>query len=312
MKRNIFVLPVILCLLGIAVTGCEKIVEFDVDEVTPYVVAISRPEADSAVNINLSYSRFFLDGHPFRKITGADLRLYANGSQVNLLSSDEGHYLFDCRPQAGDTIAFHLYVPGYQMVQAGTRIPAEPDFEVVETIYDTFTKECQVKVRLNDPAGRNYYGISFDGWVKDEYMPTPDTMPRPYSMQFSTSDIVFTDATSIDYMLDQGETTVYGSYLRFSDALFNGSSHTMVFYLYFPYRNDYLLDPEYPVYVRMTSLSYDRYRYENTIDKYNEEYSFLSEPTQIHTNVQGGIGIFAASNAKKIELKPVIKRLQRQ
>ncbi len=312
MKRNIFVLPVILCLLGFAVTGCEKIVEFDVDEVTPYVVAISRPEADSAVNINLSYSRFFLDGHPFRKITGADLRLYANGSQVNLLSSDEGHYLFDCRPQAGDTIAFHLYVPGYQMVQAGTRIPAEPDFEVVETIYDTFTKVCQVKVRLNDPAGRNYYGISFDGWVKDEYMPTPDTMPRPYSMQFSTSDIVFTDATSIDYMLDQGETTVYGSYLRFSDALFNGSSHTMVFYLYFSYRNDYLLDPEYPVYVRMTSLSYDRYRYENTIDKYNEEYSFLSEPTQIHTNVQGGIGIFAASNAKKIELKPVIKRLQRQ
>ncbi|MBR4492865.1 MAG: DUF4249 family protein, partial [Bacteroidales bacterium] len=97
MKRNIFLLPVILCLLGIAVTGCEKIVEFDVDEVTPYVVAISRPEADSAVNINLSYSRFFLDGHPFRKISGADLRLYANGSQVNLLSSDEGHYLFDCR-----------------------------------------------------------------------------------------------------------------------------------------------------------------------------------------------------------------------
>ncbi|MBR4511605.1 MAG: DUF4249 domain-containing protein [Bacteroidales bacterium] len=311
MKRNIFLLPVILCLLGIAVTGCEKIVEFDVDEVTPYVVAISRPEADSAVNINLSYSRFFLDGHPFRKISGADLRLFSNGSQANLLSTDEGQYLFDCRPQAGDSLAFHLFVPSYPMMQAGTRVPAEPDYEV-ETLYDSVAKFCQVKVRINDPKGRNYYRISFDGWTR-EWSPASDTIPKPYSMDFSTSDIVFTDATSIDYMLDQGETTVYGSKLRFSDALFDGKSHTMVFNIYFWDMNDFLKDPNYPYYVRLTSLSQERYRYENTIEQYNNnEFSFLSEPTQIYTNVQGGIGIFAASNTKKIEMKPTFTQLQPQ
>ena len=148
-------------LIGLA--GCEKVVEFKVDEVTPYVVLVSKPEADSMVRIKLSHSRFFLDGHSFRTIRNADVRLYATGRQTNRLSADDGEYFFDCLPQAGDTLDLQVLVPGYPMVQAGTRVPAEPDVEVLETAYDSLSQTCQVKVRIHDPQGKNYYRISFDG-----------------------------------------------------------------------------------------------------------------------------------------------------
>ena len=57
------------------------------------------------------------------------------------------------------------------------------------------------------------------------------------------------------------------------------------------YRNtQYLLE--------VTSLSRDRYLYERTTYLYDDDpfESLFSEPVQIHSNISGGIGIFAARN----------------
>ncbi len=305
-------------LIGLA--GCEKVVEFKVDEVTPYVVLVSKPEADSMVRIKLSYSRFFLDGHSFRTIRNADVRLYANGRQTNRLSADDGEYFFDCLPQASDTLDLQVLVPGYPMVQAGTRVPAEPDVEVLETAYDSLSQTCQVKVRIHDPQGKNYYRISFDGWIRNitnyydhnGVFESDTTEPEFISLWFSSSDVVFTDATSVDFLLEQGETSVSGRSLRFSDRLFDGKSYTMVFNL--SLGNvcvDLLSDTsQYPYTVCISALSGDRYLYDNTLEKADDEFAILSEPVQIYTNVQGGIGVFAASNNRKIKLKPVFRRIQ--
>ena len=303
-------------LLGccILLAGCEKIVEFKGDDVTPYVVLISKPQADSLVQLRLTYSRFFLDGHPLRTISNADVSLYSNGNRMLLLSADSGNYCFDCRPKPGDSLEFKVMVPGYSLVQAGTRVPAEPDFEVLETAFDTINRICQVKVRINDPKGRNYYRISFEGWTKNYYNPSDtDTTPNYALLFYSTDDIVFTDATSVDFLLEQGETSAYGTNLSFSDALFDGKTHTMTFNMSLGgYGSvNYVFDTvRYPFYVRLTALSYDRYRYDYTLKQKDNEFELFSEPTQIHTNVQGGIGVFAASTIRRIQMKPVFKRIQ--
>ena len=288
--------------------GCEKMVEFDVEEVTPKVVIVSRPDADSTVQVRLTYSRFFLDNHAFRTITDADVRLFANGMQISPDSAGDGNYYFNCRPQPGDSMALQVLAPGHDLVEAGTIVPSAPDFEVLEALYDSLTRTCHVKVRINDPKGSNYYQVSFEMWtVRHNNGNADDTVLVP--IWISSEDMVFTDATSLDYMLDGGQTYVSGRKLSFSDALFDGKAYTMEFEVWemFMDMGAGILDPVFPIQVQLTALTRDRYQYDRTLKQSYEQEDFLSEPIQIFTNVKGGIGIFASATAKKIPVKLSIK-----
>lgn len=294
-------------LLGccILLAGCEKMVEFDVEKVTPYVVVHSKPEADSSVQVRLAYSRFFLDNHAFRPIGNAEVQLYANGQPLPRMSASDGCYRFDGSPKPGDSLTLQVRIPGYDLVEAGTSVPSLPDFEVLEALYDSISRSCRVKVRIHDPKGRNYYRIAFEGWeVEQQYGMGNDTVPSFIS--FSSEDMVFTDATSLDYLLDGGQTIVNGRFLSFSDALFDGKAYTMEFDLML-WSAASIADPSHPFHVRLSTLSRERYLYDRTLKQSFEQDEFLSEPVQIYTNVKGGIGIFAAAAAKRMPIQAVVK-----
>ena len=80
-----------------------------------------------------------------------------------------------------------------------------------------------------------------------------------------------------------------GRRLFFTDANINGRGHEVALSTEL-YYNDREL------YLEITSYSRDRYLYEITADQYTDDpfESLIAEPVQVHTNIDGGIGIFAA------------------
>lgn len=296
-----------LCSLLLGLCGCEKVVEFKPEDITPYVVVMSRPVADSLVSVKLSYSQFFLSNREFDPVKDARIRLLRNGSAVSLLDAAEGMYTFDCRPQAGDSLELQLDVPSYAHIHAGTRVPQRPSVEA-ELLVDTLSEyvcRCQLKVKIHDPSGADFYRLSVQGW--DWYTRAiGDTVYMPVPIGMSTNDMVFTDVSSLDYLLDGGETEAYGQQFFFSDELFNGRVYTMTFSfdMYEPLPYDF---KNRPLVLKMSSFSKDLYRYRQTKEASYEGIDFLTEPVQIYSNINGGIGIFAASADKTIELHPVYR-----
>lgn len=296
-----------LCSLLLGLCGCEKVVEFKPEDITPYVVVMSRPVADSLVSVKLSYSQFFLSNREFEPVKDARIRLLRNGSAVSLLEAAEGMYTFDCRPQAGDSLELHLDVPSYASIHAGTRVPQKPSVEA-ELLVDTLSEyvcRCQLKVKIHDPSGADFYRLSVQGW--DWYTRAiGDTVYMPVPIGMSTNDMVFTDVSSLDYLLDGGETEAYGQQFFFSDELFNGRVYTMTFSfdMYEPLPYDF---KNRPLVLKMSSFSKDLYRYRQTKEASYEGIDFLTEPVQIYSNINGGIGIFAASANEKIILVPVYR-----
>ena len=89
------IIPLIATLLLTA--SCTKVLEFDGTETESKPVLISQPEADSTLNVRLTYSRFFLSRNEFKPIDNATFRAELNGSPVstNFSYDDNGISLFD-------------------------------------------------------------------------------------------------------------------------------------------------------------------------------------------------------------------------
>ena len=142
--------------------SCEKPLDFDPGEVSPYVVVISRPVNDSLMSVFVGYSRFFLDNRAYNTVTDATVTVtdgagtYAGTYEPNcfvlnngyMVYDDDGEYwsdstfyggyTFTLRPQPGDTLRLQASVPGYdKMVSATTTIPQQPEVEVLEFVIDT-------------------------------------------------------------------------------------------------------------------------------------------------------------------------------
>ena len=56
--------------------------------------------------------------------------------------------------------------------------------------------------------------------------------------------------------------------------------------------------------LEVVSLSRDHYLYQATKESYNGDaiLDFFTEPVQIHSNIQGGIGIFGVASKSRIKV----------
>ena len=269
--------------------GCEKVLEVDFDDVTPQVVVMSSVHPDTTVNVRLTYSRFILDDSPFRTVDDAVLSLEVNGVDVHAAQScNSGDYVLDYRPQEGDRLKLRVKVPGRNEVTATTEVPrAAVVTNVRGTALASGDGENRYSVRftLDDPSGeQNYYFVRL--YKKSFYY--------SYYQYFNCNDYMLTDGVDVMTMLEGDFDVQSSSLLAFPDDNINGTSHEV----------ELTMTAEVPLdsfYVEVTSMSRDRYLYELTAKLYDNGDTFdelFSEPVQIHCNVDGGIGIFAACTRK--------------
>lgn len=308
-------------LVALLVSSCEKVIEFEPDEVTPYVVMISRPESDSLVTVSLSRSQFFLDeGTSVSYIDDATVTLHVGDATYDgtySTASHNGCYQFGVRPHPGDSLYLEATVPGVEgTVSAGTRMPVMPTVEVLDYVieksrYSSYYYNHKLTFRLKGGSGREYYSLSLSSCTpivrEGETTAEWDTVNGVFDgLYFRCEDAILNDI-DVETVFDRNEGTFGGRVLNVSNELFKDGEH--VFTFEFEHENYYLMPTdcdEIPVWLKVSSISPELYRYNQSVESQGFGDDLFSEPVQVLCNINGGIGIFGATTSG-VKRLPVAK-----
>ena len=206
-KSKIFILLFLLFIHS----GCERVIEMDLNESQPALVIegdLSYP--DGQLNVTISRTGSYFDADPMQKVSGADVYLEnKNGHQEWVPEVANGYYLLDnIHIEPGDL--FKLKVEVDDMVysaESSVQIPVEID-SIGYSYYagdDFFRPGYRFNLAFYDPAGeKNYYRVRV---YRNGHL-----FNRPTDLVvFDDSDL---DGTLINvrlhsqYYLEKGETAV--------------------------------------------------------------------------------------------------------
>ena len=210
----------------------------------------------------------------------------------------------DDRPEPGVTYSLHASAPGFDPAEARGRAPRSVSFEAsVDTVRVSGSHvTLDVAVSFDDPAGEaNYYEIALVEHLR--YVHDRDSMRADYHF-FSTSDPLLLEGSYDRVVADAGAPT-YSRAAQFNDRAIDGTRHTIQ--MKTRVSSEMLEEERFQgLYVVLKTLSAKYYRYkksrqplEDAVDLANP----FQEPVQLYSNVEGGLGIFAGSNARAVRLK---------
>lgn len=305
----------------ILLASCEKDIEFKGEMSKPLLVVNGFITPDSVIKVQVSKSRFFLSKaeRTFPKVTDAKVSLYINNSLLETIPhTAEGMYVSSIKPLPGDVVKIVVEKSGETTVNSETTVPKKVFIVKIDTLnskiiytsgyYDGGTyqtdsahtsTETNMLLKFSDNINeRNFYRISMR--IVEHY---EDSIAEK-SHYLSSDDIVFgTDNTN---PLDGGFS--YNRYYEFSDDVFNGKNYGLKIS---HYRSEYRKpdentkpgyeDPNAPkiplrveYFIQLQSISRDYFFYLRSLSKNSDSVPFFTEPVQIHSNVENGIGIFGS------------------
>lgn len=307
-----------LVLIALITTSCEKVINFEPEDIDPHVVMLSRPEVGDRVDLTLTYSRFFLDNHQFPVIDDATLTLDVNGTVYTPDSAGEGYYRFPYSVQSGDTMTLIARVPGHdEPISAGTRVPQDPQVtildHVVDTISDYYTFNYRFKTRfaIDAPSPKCYYAIRvllpYNNLYDSIHVYYIDTT-NFYETYFESNDALLSSGINVIDAIDGEDGSFEGSEAIVSSEFFQNGRHefTVEYFadLYWLYQWDDSTGTytgsmgDYPVRIEVRSISPELYNYNRSAQETDIFDQLLGEPTQVICNVQGGIGVFGSACRK--------------
>ncbi|MDR2424755.1 MAG: DUF4249 domain-containing protein [Prevotellaceae bacterium] len=337
MKKT--VLHTVMAIFGIMAFGaCEREIEFSSEELQPKLVLQCFLESNEPVWLTLKKGRFFLSQRDdiSAAVNNAAVTVWKNDELVETLRfynyGKDSYYAGSFRPQIGDKITIKATANGFAPVECSTVMPEAPvipdveyvdfiervysvsvigDEYVIDSSYVTLLEKYNLTCRINDAANANYYraGAFIRTYSSNQssYI-TEDTVD--YNVWIKSDDIVFGLSNS-DFLDIEEE----NPYHIFSDELFNGKEYG----LKFGFENnvsiplgdisdDYVyhrvLKRECRVVIRSISQAY--YLHVRSRQAAESE-GIFSEPVQIYSNIQGGIGILAASTKTEYVIPMSIK-----
>lgn len=312
-------------------SACEKRIDIDIEDQQQKVVVKSDNCIGEDVSIALTLSRpvygsfYVRNGEDyFSKVTDATATLSVDGTQLS--ATREGNiYTFAHQPQPGDELTLKVEVPGHEAVSATATVPYPPTVEnvVLDTSARGFYGSTLHFTLADNGSSGDYYAVRvhlLDTAIWTEYTETDsvlscDTNVTDEYVMFLCTDYLIVDNTSLETMMEpddpEAAVTVYTDELLFTDANINGQRHKLTININSPYgyydesRKDYdIEDLDHNVVNRhriasleVLSVSRDVYLYRQTLDAYDDDeiLNFFSEPVQIHSNINGGIGVFGVN-----------------
>jgi hypothetical protein len=299
--------------LGLTLAACdfEQVIELDVPPYEPRLTVGSFPTPETAFSVYLSRSQSALEPS-----TLDPLDLAVEGARVALFDGDgvfidslgpcltcdaaPGSYVSarGLRPEPGCTYTLRAEAPGLPPAEATTTLPAPPAFTVRFDGLGDPTPRGDRPVRLtftlDDPPGEHVYGLSVSSrWSHGEESfscryPFLSAEPALREGLGDIDEAINVDFFDVGFDPGNGLRAFFGAYFR--DDLFAGTAHAFTL--------DVLTEscgpPGVELSVAVTSLAEDYVRYQQTIALQSQtEGNPFSEPVRIHSNVEGGLGVFA-------------------
>lgn len=272
----------------------------------------------------------------FQKITDATATLSVNGASSITATRTGNCYTFAYTPQANDQLNLSISVPGHEAVTASATVPHTPvtgtpwtrqrfisEINEYSTDIDEYTI-CEISVFLpltDYSSSTNYYSIAMRRYDTVCYTYYDD---NGAAINFDTvtdeckwfecqDQLIVNNAALGAVLLEDAVPTFYGEEMLFTDQLINELDHNieLLTQIEFGYYDLYGLNHEntnfsYIIHstfkIEITSLSRDEYLFLMTLQNYSNDelIGLVSEPVQIHSNIDGGIGIFCIGNKKTI------------
>lgn len=284
--------------------ACTKFIEFEGEDATPRLVVNGVFSPDSVFEIEMSNSLGFIDVAQIAPRTDGRAVVYDASSNLidSLVHVGDGIYRGTSAATVGNTYTVRASAGRFDEVYATDILPLPVPVDSWDTASaessDPFLGNGSLDIffTLTDPADRdNYYMVEIfqsPGYyidyvfnpVTEQFEPDTIFFDGPPTRQYmSTSDQVL--QIEANEFSDGGEQ--FGSVFFFTDRLFSGETRR------FQVRLDYYAGYS-DIEIRLTSASRGYWRYMRTIDRY--DYSSgdpFSEPVQIYTNIEGGLGIWA-------------------
>jgi len=277
----------ILVLLLLVFAGCETVIPVELPPHTPQLTINSTFTNDSLWYVHLSESIGIGESDGPEPIEDGEVRIYADGVILDtLFPLNDGYYVsLTQMPQLGVAYEVQASAPGFETVKANSILrEAVP---ILSTSARDLTNSAidfasEIKFSFQDPPGNDYYFVAIyrnNSGVGNRYplfieSQDPTLGASPLNADWSYQGLLFTDAS------------------------FNGQLKEIAINSY-----EFIESSQATYLLFLASLSEDYYRYALTSSAANEnEGNPFAEPVRIHSNVEGGYGIFAGYSIDWVEL----------
>ena len=301
MKKLVFVAAVL------ALFACEKEIEYEGEGKAPVLVLDAILENGSVPLVHVSRSVFFLSNSSVSdaSISNAEVKLtnVDSGTEYVLAGGGNGYYYGTDAILPNTRYRIEVSHPDYEtisseLVTVSNVVLSDIDSSSVGVDYE---KRYFVNFHFNDAQETNFYAIQLSAEKETTYfdanmnvVDADTTWMSPYPTS---------NDPSVDFRFNQS--------VFFNDDIFNGSAKVfpLEFNHYSLYNGTYgggvsWVEQEMQVIGYqgvLRSLSEDTYKYFKSIEN-NDGSSPFSDPVNVHTNVQNGLGIFGSVSTSVFEL----------
>ena len=301
--KHIIVFSIVVIFSSILFSSCEKIIEFNGEKTTPFLVMNSVLKADSTVKVHISKSRFFLDDDSaMSDINTATVKMWVNNiEQTPLQLLNNGIYYSQYKPKTGDKIKITASASSLVDISSTTIVPEPPEVISIDTIYGYETQDgynskmLNFDIKFKDSQNLDEYYLIYG--KQKEYHHSIDTNNEEsseYDMQLFSDDVIFKNENSANFTDENAYSN--NAFNIFSDALINGKEYTfrMKTNIYYDSYQQSEQKKTYKIYFQ--KITKDWYLYLKTISIVNNDLSMFTEPVQVYSNIQNGLGVLGASN----------------
>ena len=293
MKKFIIILSSLLLFLS-----CEKEIDISIDITQPKLVVNGLFFSDSLWKLEISSSKYIYDTGAILLVNDALVTILdSKGNNYTLTNAGKGIYSsLSKKPELGESYTINVSHDNYENVSATSKMPDKIQIEKVEEKDITITSGTQyrkVAVTFNDNQENDFYSISVNSVYlsieNDELTGKTDTVEISSPIELYSQDPT----------LGEFSETSYGSKIVFSDDIFNGKSYTFEFlidenYLTLNGETDNSGPDLNQIKLFMSRITEEYYFYETSYEEYNlNNDNYFSQPVQVYTNIENGLGIFA-------------------
>jgi hypothetical protein len=283
--------------------SCEKEIEYKGEGKQPLLVLDAILENHKPPTIYLTRSVFFLSNNTdasSKEIAGANViltNLDKNESYTLVNTPSTGYYLGDVPIEPNTNYKIEVSYPKFQTITSQLKTVKDIILEDIDTsstnIQNQFNytmREYTVNAKFKDEPNSNFYAINLKSYGKKDFY-NEDSI---YLRSDTTYNNHFTFSSEPSLVFS------HSSNLFFTDLYFQNTFKNFIvkFNINEQAETDYMTG-EYSIYkvlklnTSLISMTEDTYLYFQSM-RNNQGGSPFSDPSNVHTNVKNGLGIFGS------------------
>jgi len=293
MKRFLclFILPLLW-------VSCEKEVNIPIEYTDPKLVVNGLFNTDSLWEVEISTSQYIYDNSSIPLMDDAQVTITAStGSSFALTNQGNGLYTSQVeKPQTGEVYTIDVSHSNYVNVRASNELPTEISIQNIDWQQQSVVSGelyRKINITFQDGPGDDYYMIRLAATYWDLGYDTLtgqlDSVLVHYPLYF------FSQSPAVE----NGSANDPQPSITFKDDLFNGSQYTIDLLV-----EEYLFTEEKEgmeaIQISTSKISEEFYWYETSYQAYlsSRDNKFFTQPVQVYTNIENGLGIFAGYNTR--------------